>query len=68
LQFSNRPARAIGYDNFAKTLDQWIESAGHRKNLLMHGASRVGVASAKSPTTGRTYPIWVCSANFREYN
>src|SRR6202051_1924032 len=45
---------AYGYDSFAKTLDQWIESAGHRKNLLLHGASRVGVASSKSPT-GRTY-------------
>jgi Cysteine-rich secretory protein family len=54
---SGRPAEniAYGYDSFAKTLDQWIESPGHRKNLLMHGASRVGVASAKSPTTGRTY-------------
>jgi uncharacterized protein YkwD len=30
---------AYGYDNFAKTLDQWIESAGHRKNLLMPGGS-----------------------------
>jgi uncharacterized protein YkwD len=49
---------AFGYGNFAKTLDQWIESNGHRKTLLMHGASRVGVASAKSPTTGRTY--WAC--------
>ncbi len=32
-----------------------IDSAGHRKNLLLHNASRVGVASAKSATTGRTY-------------
>jgi uncharacterized protein YkwD len=46
---------AYGYDNFPKTLNQWIESAGHRRNLLMHGASRVGVASARSPTSGRTY-------------
>lgn len=46
---------AYGYDSFAKTLDQWIESSGHRRNLLMHGASRVGVASAKSSKTGRTY-------------
>src|SRR3977135_2079922 len=35
---------AYGYDSFAKTLGQWIDSAGHRKNLLLPGASRVGVA------------------------
>jgi hypothetical protein len=46
---------AYGYDSFPKTLNQWIESAGHRKNLLLHGASRVGVASEKSSTTGRIY-------------
>jgi len=45
---------AYGYDTFAKTLNQWINSPGHRQNLLMHGATRVGVASAKS-TSGRTY-------------
>ena len=46
---------AYGYDSFPKTLRQWIDLAGHRRNLLMHGASRVGVASVKSATTGRTY-------------
>jgi hypothetical protein len=46
---------AYGYDNFPKTLGQWIESTEHRKNLLLHNASRVGVASAKSTTTGRIY-------------
>ena len=46
---------AFGYDSFPKTLDQWIASSGHRSNLLMHGASRVGVASAKSSKSGRTY-------------
>ena len=46
---------AYGYDSFPKTLDQWIDSAGHRRNLLLHGASRVGVASVKSSTTGRIY-------------
>jgi hypothetical protein len=46
---------AYGYDSFPKTLNQWIESAGHRKNLLLHDASRVGVASVKSSTTGRIY-------------
>jgi uncharacterized protein YkwD len=46
---------AFGYDNFPKTLDQWIDSPEHRKNLLLPGASKVGVASAKSTTTKRTY-------------
>jgi hypothetical protein len=46
---------AFGHDSFPKTLDQWIGSSGHRSNLLMHGATRVGVASAKSLKTGRTY-------------
>jgi hypothetical protein len=46
---------AYGYDTFPKTLNQWIDSSEHRKNLLLQGASRVGVASAKSATTGRTY-------------
>src|SRR6478735_4454386 len=31
---------AYGYDNFTKTLDQWINSSGHRQNLLMRSASR----------------------------
>jgi uncharacterized protein YkwD len=46
---------AYGYDSFEKTLDQWIASAGHRSNLLLHNASRVGVASARSATSHRTY-------------
>jgi hypothetical protein len=46
---------AFGYDNFEKTLDQWIASSGHRKNLLLPKASRVGVASATSAVSHRTY-------------
>lgn len=45
---------AYGHDNFPKTLDQWINSASHRKNLLLKDASRIGVASAKT-ASGRTY-------------
>jgi uncharacterized protein YkwD len=56
---------AYGYDNFSRTLDQWIESAGHRRNLLMHGASRIGVASAKSPTTGQTYWAMVIAGDYK---
>jgi uncharacterized protein YkwD len=46
---------ACGYDGFDKTLDQWIASTGHRRNLLLHKASRVGIASARSATSHRTY-------------
>jgi hypothetical protein len=46
---------AYGYESFEKTLDQWIDSSGHRRNLLLHNASRVGVASAKNASGKRTY-------------
>ncbi len=55
---------AYGHDSFPKTLDQWIRSSGHRKNLLMQGASRVGVASAKSSKTGRTYWAMVIAGDY----
>jgi len=41
-----------GFIAFAEMLKQWEDSAGHRENLLMPGAKRVGVAyvdNAKSP-------------------
>jgi uncharacterized protein YkwD len=43
---------AAGFLSFAETLKQWQNSAGHRANLLMPGAKKVGVASvanARSP-------------------
>ena len=46
---------AYGYDTFPKTLDQWINSSEHRKNLLLHNATRVGIASAKDASGKRTY-------------
>jgi len=46
---------AYGYDSFEKTLEQWIASAEHRKNLLLPNATRIGVASAKSAASHRTY-------------
>jgi uncharacterized protein YkwD len=46
---------AYGYDSFEKTLDQWIASTGHRDNLLLRNASRVGIASARNATSHRTY-------------
>jgi uncharacterized protein YkwD len=55
---------AYGYDSFAKTLDQWINSAEHRRNLLMHGASKVGIAHAQSPATHRTYWAMVIAGEY----
>ncbi len=57
---------AYGYDSFPKTLDQWINSSGHRKNLLMHDGTRVGVASAKSSANGRTYWAMVIAGGYEK--
>jgi uncharacterized protein YkwD len=38
-----------GYLTFAEMLKQWEDSRGHRENLLMAGARRVGVASVDNP-------------------
>jgi uncharacterized protein YkwD len=38
-----------GFLSFAEMLKQWEDSAGHRQNLLMAGARRVGVASVDNP-------------------
>jgi hypothetical protein len=55
---------AYGYDSFPKTLNQWINSSGHRRNLLLRNASRVGVASVKSSATGRTYWAMVIAGDY----
>ena len=49
---------AYGYDSFEKTLGQWIDFSGHRKNLLLRNVSRVGIASARDASGKRTY--WAC--------
>src|SRR5260370_26993687 len=46
---------AYGYESFEKTLGKWIDSSGHRKNLLLHDAYRVGIVSAKGASSKRTY-------------
>jgi len=38
-----------GYLTFDEMLKQWEDSRGHRENLLMAGARRVGVASVDNP-------------------
>jgi len=55
---------AYGYDGFEKTLGQWIDSSGHRKNLLLHNASRVGIASAKNTSGKRTYWAMVIAGDY----
>ena len=56
---------AYGYDSFPKTLDQWINSSGHRKNLLLPKATRVGVASARSATS-KTYWAMVIAGDYEK--
>lgn len=55
---------AYGYDDFEKTLGQWIDSSGHRKNLLLHNATRVGIASAKNASGKRTYWAMVIAGDY----
>jgi len=55
---------AYGYDSFEKTLGQWIDSSGHRRNLLLPKASRVGVASAKDASGKRTYWAMVIAGDY----
>jgi uncharacterized protein YkwD len=38
-----------GFLSFSEMLKQWEDSTGHRENLLMAGARRVGVASVDNP-------------------
>lgn len=38
-----------GFLKFEEMLKQWEDSRGHRENLLMKGARRVGVAYADNP-------------------
>lgn len=55
---------AYGYESFEKTLGQWIDSSGHRKNLLLQNASRVGVASARDASGKRTYWAMVIAGDY----
>jgi uncharacterized protein YkwD len=49
--FKNKAAENIGagYLSFSEMLKQWEDSTGHRENLLMVGARRIGVASVDNP-------------------
>ncbi len=50
-----------GYANFAEAMAGWKGSDGHRANLLMDGATRVGVASARG-RNGQIYWAMVLAA------
>ena len=54
---------AYGHDDFTNTLGQWIDSPGHQRNLLLHDATKIGVASAKSTKTGQTYWAMVIASS-----
>ena len=45
---------AYGCRESACVIQQWVNSSGHRKNMLIPNLSRYGLASATSPA-GRTY-------------
>ena len=45
---------AYGCKDPACTIQQWVNSSGHRKNMLIPGLTRYGLASATS-ASGRTY-------------
>src|ERR1700754_1568257 len=55
---------AYGYESFEKTLGQWIDSSGHRRNLLLPKASRVGIASARNANGKRTYWAMVIAGDY----
>jgi len=45
---------AYGCRESACVIQQWVNSSGHRKNMLIPSLTRYGLASATSPS-GRTY-------------
>jgi len=54
---------AYGYPDFPNTLKQWINSSGHRRNLLLHGATKVGIGSVRAGS-GRTYWAMVIAGGY----
>ena len=45
---------AYGCKESACVIQQWVNSSGHRKNMLIPGLTRYGLASAVSPS-GKKY-------------
>jgi uncharacterized protein YkwD len=44
----------LGYDTFAEAMEGWKASTGHRRNLLLAPATRIGIGRARG-TDARTY-------------
>jgi uncharacterized protein YkwD len=42
---------AAGYSDFEDVFDRWRNSAPHRNNLLMRGATQIGIGKAYAPGT-----------------
>jgi uncharacterized protein YkwD len=42
---------AAGYEGFEEVLARWQNSAPHRRNLLMQGATQIGIGKAHAPGT-----------------
>ena len=49
---------AYGYESFEKTLGQWINSFGHRKNLLLHNASASGLRAPRTQAASAPTGPW----------
>jgi uncharacterized protein YkwD len=47
-----------GYDTFADAFGGWVNSSGHRANMLLEGATRMGIAVAAAPPNARHRLYW----------
>jgi uncharacterized protein YkwD len=57
MQHTNQPVAeniAMGQNNSAQALNSWMNSSGHRANILNAGYTRIGVAAYRTPS-GTTY-------------
>jgi uncharacterized protein YkwD len=57
MQHTNQPVAeniAMGQNSSAEALRSWMNSSGHRANILNAGYTRIGVAAYRTPS-GTTY-------------
>ena len=59
---------AAGYSTTASVFAGWRESAGHRSNMLLREATRMGIAAVRAPHSryGVFWALVVASAPFKE--
>lgn len=50
---------AMGYSSAAKTMDLWMESSGHRRNILLRGVTTIGIGVAAPKPGQGGGPRWV---------